>query len=52
MFNGHFLNLLHFLITGWLCGAQTTFDTAKGKLLKNNFSMGLAAKEFILNTSM
>lgn len=37
---------------GWLCGAQTTFDTAKGKLTQNNFSMGLSTKEFILNTSI
>uniref|UniRef100_A0A023F9R6 Putative voltage-dependent anion-selective channel isoform 1 n=1 Tax=Triatoma infestans TaxID=30076 RepID=A0A023F9R6_TRIIF len=37
---------------GWLCGYQTSFDTAKSKLTENKFSMGFTTKDFILNTSI
>lgn len=37
---------------GWLVGYQMSFDTAKSKLLKNNFALGYDCKDFILHTSV
>lgn len=39
-------------IYGWLCGAQTSFDTANTQLTDTNFTMGMATKDFIINSSI
>ncbi|KAL3975574.1 [histone H3]-lysine4 N-trimethyltransferase PRDM7/9 [Sarotherodon galilaeus] len=37
---------------GWLAGYQMAFDTAKSKLIKNNFALGYKAGDFQLHTSV
>lgn len=53
---------------GWLAGLQVTFDqgkdksltrffqaaydTSKGKLVKNNFSLGFASPDFVLHSNV
>ena len=37
---------------GWLVGLQTTFDTAKSQLTKNNFAVGYQASDFTLHTNV
>jgi len=37
---------------GWLVGLQTTFDTAKSQLTKNNFAVGYQATDFTLHTNV
>lgn len=37
---------------GWLAGIQTAYDTSKGKLVKNNFSLGFSSKEFVLHSNV
>jgi voltage-dependent anion channel protein 2 len=37
---------------GWLAGYQMSFDTAKSKLLKNNFAVAYECKDFALHTSV
>jgi len=37
---------------GWLLGLQTTFDTAKSQLTRNNFAVGYQASDFTLHTNV
>ncbi|XP_004547075.2 voltage-dependent anion-selective channel protein 3 [Maylandia zebra] len=37
---------------GWLAGYQMAFDTAKSKLVKNNFALGYKTGDFQLHTSV
>ncbi|NXX67592.1 VDAC2 protein, partial [Spizella passerina] len=37
---------------GWLAGYQMTFDTAKSKLTRNNFSVGYKTGDFQLHTNV
>lgn len=37
---------------GWLLGLQTSFDTAKSQLTRNNFAVGYAASDFTLHTNV
>uniref|UniRef100_A0A8C1Q4H4 Non-selective voltage-gated ion channel VDAC3 n=1 Tax=Cyprinus carpio TaxID=7962 RepID=A0A8C1Q4H4_CYPCA len=37
---------------GWLVGYQMAFDTAKSKLVQNNFALGYKAGDFQLHTSV
>lgn len=37
---------------GWLVGLQTTFDTAKSQLTRNNFAVGYQANDFTLHTNV
>ena len=37
---------------GWLAGYQMSFDIAKSKLTKNNFSVAYVAKDFALHTNV
>lgn len=37
---------------GWLAGYQMAFDTAKSKLIKNNFALGYKTGDFQLHTSV
>lgn len=37
---------------GWLLGLQTSFDTAKSQLTRNNFAIGYAANDFTLHTNV
>lgn len=37
---------------GWLFGYQMTFDTAKSKLTRNNFSLGYKTGDFQLHTNV
>uniref|UniRef100_A0A673JX45 Non-selective voltage-gated ion channel VDAC3 n=1 Tax=Sinocyclocheilus rhinocerous TaxID=307959 RepID=A0A673JX45_9TELE len=37
---------------GWLVGYQMAFDTAKSKLVQNNFALGYKAGEFQLHTNV
>lgn len=37
---------------GWLLGLQTTFDTAKSQLTRNNFAVGYSANDFTLHTNI
>jgi len=37
---------------GWLFGLQTSFDTAKSQITKNNFAVGYQASDFTLHTSV
>lgn len=37
---------------GWLAGYQTSFDTAKAKITKNNFALGYTTGDFILHTNV
>jgi hypothetical protein len=37
---------------GWLLGLQTSFDTAKSQLTRNNFAVGYAANDFTLHTNV
>jgi len=37
---------------GWLFGLQTTFDTAKSQLTRNNFAVGYQASDFTLHTNV
>jgi hypothetical protein len=37
---------------GWLLGLQTSFDTAKSQLTRNNFAVGYQAQDFTLHTNV
>lgn len=37
---------------GWLLGLQTTFDTTKSQLTRNNFAVGYQASDFTLHTNV
>lgn len=37
---------------GWLAGYQMAFDTAKSKLVQNNFALGYKAGDFQLHTNV
>jgi len=37
---------------GWLFGLQTSFDTAKSQLTRNNFAVGYQASDFTLHTNV
>ena len=37
---------------GWLLGLQTSFDTAKSQLTRNNFAVGYQASDFTLHTNV
>jgi len=37
---------------GWLAGIQAAYDTSKGKLVKNNFSLGYASGDFVLHSNV
>lgn len=37
---------------GWLAGYQTSFDSQRSKITKNNFALGFTAKDFAVNTSV
>lgn len=37
---------------GWLAGYQMAFDTAKSKLVQNNFALGFKAQDFQLHTNV
>jgi hypothetical protein len=37
---------------GWLLGYQTSFDTTKSALTRNNFAVGYQAKDFTLHTNV
>jgi voltage-dependent anion channel protein 2 len=37
---------------GWLFGLQTSFDTAKSQLTRNNFAVGYQANDFTLHTNV
>jgi len=37
---------------GWLFGLQTSFDTAKSQLTRNNFAIGYQASDFTLHTNV
>lgn len=37
---------------GWLAGYQMTFDSAKSKLTRNNFSVGYKTGDFQLHTNV
>ena len=37
---------------GWLFGLQTSFDTAKSMLTRNNFAVGYQAPDFTLHTNV
>jgi len=37
---------------GWLAGYQMSFDAAKSKLTRNNFSIAYVAKDFALHTNV
>lgn len=37
---------------GWLLGLQTSFDTSKSQLTRNNFAVGYAANDFTLHTNV
>ena len=37
---------------GWLLGLQTSFDTAKSQLTRNNFAVGYQANDFTLHTTV
>jgi hypothetical protein len=37
---------------GWLAGLQTSFDTAKSQLTRNNFAIGYQAPDFTLHTNV
>lgn len=37
---------------GWLLGLQTSFDTAKSQLTRNNFAVGYQAADFTLHTNV
>jgi len=37
---------------GWLAGYQTSFDSQKSKITKNNFALGYATKDFVLHTNV
>jgi len=37
---------------GWLLGVQTSFDTAKSQLTRNNFAVGYAAPDFTIHTNV
>jgi len=37
---------------GWLAGLQAAYDTSKGKLVKNNFSLGFASPDFVLHSNV
>lgn len=37
---------------GWLLGLQTSFDTAKSQLTRNNFAVGYAANDFTIHTNV
>lgn len=45
-------NSLVFGHLGWLLGLQTTFDTAKSQLTRNNFAVGYQANDFTLHTNV
>lgn len=45
-------NSLVFGHLGWLLGLQTTFDTSKSQLTRNNFAVGYSAKDFTLHTNI
>lgn len=45
-------NSLVFGHLGWLLGIQTSFDTAKSQLTRNNFAVGYQAKDFTLHTNV
>jgi len=45
-------NSLVFGHLGWLLGLQTTFDTAKSQLTRNNFAVGYQASDFTLHTNV
>ena len=51
--NGPLMNLSAVLgYQGWLGGYQTAFDSQEGKLVKNNFALGYASKDFVLHTAV
>lgn len=37
---------------GWLLGLQTSFDTAKSQLTRNNFAVGYIGNDFTLHTNV
>jgi len=37
---------------GWLVGYQTSFETASSKIVKNNFALGYATKEFVMHSNV
>lgn len=37
---------------GWLLGLQTSFDTAKSQLTRNNFAVGFIGNDFTLHTNV
>jgi len=37
---------------GWIAGYQTSFDTAKSKLTKNNFAIGYLGPDYTLSTTI
>jgi voltage-dependent anion channel protein 2 len=37
---------------GWLLGLQTSFDTSKSQLTRNNFAVGYSANDFTLHTNI
>jgi len=45
-------NSLVFGHLGWLLGLQTTFDTTKSQLTRNNFAVGYQASDFTLHTNV
>lgn len=45
-------NALVFGHMGWLLGLQTTFDTTKSQLTRNNFAIGYQANDFTLHTNV
>jgi len=37
---------------GWLAGIQAAYDASKGKLVKNNFSLGYSSGDFVLHSNV
>ena len=37
---------------GWIAGYQAAYDTAKSKLIANNFALGYRANDFNIHSSV